>query len=445
MGSGNHCDISARAVTALGRIAAACLLTAVVALGIAGCSVGRTYTVGPETDLADIVDRLEPGDTLLLEPGTYTQTLELAGLHGTAGHEITIAAAGSDADSDAGAEGSAGSPAAVTFDGGGLPNGSTMIAIDHCSYLRISDLAIAHAHGEDACGISVTPGCGHLTLDHNEFYDIRATEAGSADGAGGAEAAAETGGAGAGAGTGESTGGPSANCILLLGDSAREAISDVEIRANTFHGCDTGWSECVSVSGHAARVTVEDNTIDDTGNIGIDFSGNYGYCPDPALDRPVDCVARGNTVRNCRAPYATSYGIYADGAQDVVIEDNTVTDCSGGIEVGAEQPQASADYAASRIRVEGNTIADCDEAALTIGGYAEDLGWVTDVDITGNTCTNNGRQAEDAIIKLSKCEGVRITHNAFRNEGGAVDLVRYELGHGLARDVTLADNICDGV
>ena len=88
MGSGNHCDISARAVTALGRIAAACLLTAVVALGIAGCSVGRTYTVGPETDLADIVDRLEPGDTLLLEPGTYTQTLELAGLHGTAGHEI---------------------------------------------------------------------------------------------------------------------------------------------------------------------------------------------------------------------------------------------------------------------------------------------------------------------------------------------------------------------
>lgn len=426
-------------VTAFACIVAVCIfvlvLGLVLGLATASCTVGRTYRVGPETDLTGVADRLEPGDTLLFEPGTYTQTLELAGLHGTEGHEITVAAAGSAAGGGEAAEGSAASPAGtVTFDGSDLPDGSVMVAIDHCSHLRVSGFTVAHAHGESACGMSVTPGCDHVTLDHNEFYDIRATADAEADD--GTDAAADPS---------EAVDGPSANCILLLGDSAREAIADIEIRANTFHDCDTGWSECVSVSGHVDRVTVEDNTIDGTGNIGIDFSGNYGYCPDPALDRPVDCVARGNTVRNCHAPYATSYGIYADGAQDVMIEGNTVTDCSGGIEVGAEQPQASADYAASRIRVEGNTIADCDEAALAVGGYAEDLGWVTDVDITVNTCTNNGRQAEGAIIKLSKCEGVRITHNTFRNEGGAVDLVRYELGHGLARDVTLADNICDGV
>lgn len=421
MGASGIHDRRAGVVTALGRIAAACLLAvAVGAIGLAArlaataCTAGHTYRVGPEADLAAAVGRLEPGDTLLLEPGTYTQTLELADLHGTAGHEITIAAAGPDAP---GPDAAASPTGTATLDGSGLPAGTTMVTVDHCSHLRISGLVIAHAHGADACGISVTPGCDHLTLDHNELCDIRAAEKDAA----------------------------SANGILLLGDSAREAISDVQIRANAFHDCDTSWSECISVSGHVARVTVEGNTIDDTGNIGIDFSGNYGYCPNPALDRPVGCVARGNTVRNCRSSYATSYGIYADGAQDVLIEGNTVTGCSGGIEVGAEQPQASADYATSRVRVEGNTIADCDEAALAVGGYAEDLGWVTDVSVTGNTCTNNGQQTGGAVIKLSKCQGVRITRNTFRNEGGPVGLVSYELGRSYTRDVTLADNVCEGL
>jgi len=51
----------------------------------------ETVTVGPGQSLQEASDRLQPGDTLLLEEGTYYQSLKLT-RSGTAGNPITIKA-----------------------------------------------------------------------------------------------------------------------------------------------------------------------------------------------------------------------------------------------------------------------------------------------------------------------------------------------------------------
>ena len=362
-------------------------------------SGGNAYEADAGADLQETASRLQPGDTLILKDGVYPTDLALKDLHGTEGRYITIAASPSEK---------------AVLDGSGLPDGAIMISLDHCSFLRITGLSIRNAHGQNACGISVSAGCDHLIFDRNEMQNITVPDPEVED--------------------------HCANGILLFGDSAEESIHDVFIYGNEIRDCATGWAECISVAGHVKGVTAEGNAIDNTGNIGIDFTGNYGYCPDPALDFPTDCRAVGNQIRNCRAAYATSYGLYVDGAQNIVLSGNTVTACSGGIEIGGEQPQKSEAYATRGITVENNVITDCIEAGITIGGYEADLGWVMNVDVRGNSCRNNGVENGGAILTLSKCRDIRLTGNTFLNDSGSACLVRSEMGGDLTKDITFDGN-----
>ena len=48
------------------------------------------YSVGPDDDMSATLARLNPGDTLVLDPEEYTQTLRLNNLKGTAAAPIVI-------------------------------------------------------------------------------------------------------------------------------------------------------------------------------------------------------------------------------------------------------------------------------------------------------------------------------------------------------------------
>ena len=75
-----------------------------------------------------------------------------------------------------------------------------------------------------------------------------------------------------------------------------------------------------------------------------------------------------NDVSNCESPYGdTAYGIYADGGQHIQIEDNSVSSCSGGIEVGAEEAQLSESYATYDVLLRNNRVYNSEECALAIG------------------------------------------------------------------------------
>ncbi len=360
-------------------------------------SQGNGSKAHPFTSLKMAVSRLKKGDTLYLRGGVYGETLSLSHLKGDSENYIRILAA----------------PGETPILDGSKKKSPTMISIDTCSYLQVSGLEIQNANGQDACGIYVASGSSHLILDKNYLHDIRVPHPKKFD--------------------------HCANGILLMGDSSSKKLNDVLISDNTIENCATGWSECISVVGNVENICVISNTISNTGNIGIDFAGNYGYCSDPSKDFPRHCIASKNHISNCVSPYATSYGLYVDGGQDIKLLENTITHCSGGIEIGAEQPQKSSKYATSDIYVSKNTITHCKEAAIAIGGYEKELGMVKKVTLEQNLCRNNGSK-KGAILILSKCHHITIKNNSFVNTSGNAVIVSSEMKKPYTRKINFDGN-----
>ena len=180
------------------------------------------------------------------------------------------------------------------------------------------------------------------------------------------------------------------------------------------------------------------NRIKNTGNIGIDVTGNYGYCSDPAKDFPRKCLIYQNRVEQCVSPYATSYGIYVDGAKEVQILKNQVRKCSGGIEIGAEEKPPKEEYSTSDILVQDNRIVDNIENGITVGGYQKNLGWVKNVRILNNRCKNNGK--DNAILTLAKCKNITLKQNTFQNTSGDAAVVYAEFPEKYTKNIQFQNN-----
>lgn len=156
------------------------------------------------------------------------------------------------------------------------------------------------------------------------------------------------------------------------------------------------------------------NVLRDNTNIGIDFSGNYGYCPVAALDQPRNCIAKGNKIERSVCSYAECAGLYVDGARDIQLLDNEISECMIGIEVGAEQK--APEYPAQNILVRGNTMRNNPYGGLWVGGYSDDAGFVTDVIVTRNTFQKNGT-VEDGFygeIYQTNVTNLKLSDNTFQ-------------------------------
>ncbi|MGN0142706.1 MAG: nitrous oxide reductase family maturation protein NosD [Roseburia sp.] len=341
--------------------------------------------------------KLKPGDTLYVRKGTYTENIVIpAKCSGTADKYITIC-------------NYSGEKAVIS---GKSQKSPVLLTVDGASYLRVSGLEFQNASGQDACGISVTAGSHHVILANHTMHDITVKDPYKED--------------------------HCANGILLFGDSSKKSIHDVLIYGNEIYDCQTGWAECISVTGNCKNINVVDNTIKNTGNIGIDFSGNYGYCSDPSKDFPRNGFIYKNKVSNCVSQYATSYGIYVDGGQNITIQSNQVSGCSGGIEIGAERKAPKDKYSVSNIRVLENTIKNNRENGITVGGYKKNLGWVKNVKIQNNVCRNNGKT--NAIVTLAKCDGVVLQGNTFCNTSGSAAVIYSEFGSGYTKNIVFKNN-----
>lgn len=221
-----------------------------------------------------------------------------------------------------------------------------------------------------------------------------------------------------------------ANPLLLFGEKS-ESISNVVIEDCYIHDNVTGWCEAISVAGNCKNIQVLNNRVDNNGNIGIDFCGNFGYAP--VNDQPRHCVARGNVISNCNSPYATSYGLYADGAYDIVFEYNTIYNSQGGIEIGAEE---KTNNKVGDIIVRYNLIYGCSENGITVGGYETGLGNVDNVEIYHNTVVNNNCE-----LTLSKCSNVTIRDNVFKANK---ELMYSEMSSTYTKNIVFDNNAYDG-
>ncbi len=234
--------------------------------------------------------------------------------------------------------------------------------------------------------------------------------------------------------------------IYMNGTLTAKSHNNVLFYQNEIYDCETGWSEAIEVVGNCEYINIIDNVVYDTGNIGIDVGGNFGYCADKSLDQARYVVIRGNDVSKCYSGYGdTSYAIYVDGARDVVIEGNKAYLSMGGIEVGSEV--AVSGYLVKNIIVRNNLVYDNDENGITIGGYSSSskVGVVENVKIYNNTIVNNTINNKDADcngqLTVSKVDGLHIFNNIFYSSKNDYALIGGFLKEDYCKNVVFKNNI----
>jgi len=344
-------------------------------------SAGEVYYAGPSDDVQGIINSLGPGDTLYLRGGVYNRKIRLyGGVQGRPDAWITIAAApGED----------------VVFDGSGLnghdqdQNGPSMFWLYGCSYVQLSGFTVRNAHGRDTSAILLEPGTHHVVVSDLYIHNITTPSPKSED--------------------------HCANAILLMGRSG-STISNVLLFRNSIENCETGWSEAIAVSANVADINIVGNRLDDTGNIAICLSGNYGNAPS-GVDYPRGALVYGNTITNCHCLYDTGFAIYADGAQNIDFIGNTVKDCDGGIEAGCEH----GGHGTRDILIVDNLLTDCAEAAIGIGTPGGG-GHTSDVTAYGNRYRHVGWLSGGASILRFGASGVSTYENAYIDDDADMPL-----------------------
>jgi parallel beta-helix repeat protein len=191
--------------------------------------------------------------------------------------------------------------------------------------------------------------------------------------------------------------GKNAVAIAVHGTSAKNPIADIVIEGNTITECEPAPSEALALNGNVTDFAVTGNTIRNVNNIGIDFiGGEKDVCADTSKVARRG-VCRGNVVENARSNYGGGFaaGIYVDGGAEITVEDNTVSGCDLGIEIGAENAGATA----KAITVQNNRLHHNHKAGLVFGGYEKNTGRVTGCTFTGNILYHN-TPAKDAEAEL---------------------------------------------
>jgi hypothetical protein len=299
---------------------------------------GNTGTESaPWRTIQKAADSAPPGSTVYIGGGVYHE-------------KVTINVSGND---------SAGfitfqnnGTAHVVVDGTGV-RGEFMFFLSGKNYIRIQGLEICNDTGvNDGSGIRIDGGGDHCEFRNNVIHNIR---------------------------------GRDAMGITIYGSDASQAITNLVIDGNTIYNCDPAHSETLTLNGNVDGFQVTNNLVHDVNNIGIDFIGGEGTCPDASLDMARNGLCRGNTVYHARSSYADCGGIYVDGAKDIIIEANVSYQNNYGIEVGAE----NAGVVASGIIVRDNLLYRNDSAGLIFGGYWPGAGRVNGCSFLENTLYGN--------------------------------------------------------
>jgi parallel beta-helix repeat protein len=287
-------------------------------------------------------DQAKAGDTIVVAPGIYEEKV-IIDRSGSASHPIVLK----------------GEPGAV-ISGKGV-SGPNMILIEDQSYVQVIGFEIRdNLEVKDGSGIRVEGKGSHIELRNNRIHNIR---------------------------------GRDAMGITIYGTNAKEALEHIIIDGNEVYECDPARSEALTLNGNVSNFKVTNNIVRDMNNIGIDFIGGEAWTSGDASKVARNGLCKGNRVFRCRSTYGGGYaaGIYVDGGRDIVIEDNIITQCDLGIEIGAENKGT----VTGGIVVRNNKIFLNDKAGLVFGGYEGKAGRVKHCTFVNNLCYRNNQHRED--------------------------------------------------
>jgi parallel beta-helix repeat protein len=272
-------------------------------------------------------------------------------------------------------------------EGAGKGENGNMIYLEGASYVRIEGFRIVGAGKQsDASGIRLMDTGHHIEIVNNEISNIR---------------------------------GESAMGITVYGKDG-VGINDIKVRGNHIHDCEPAPSEALVINGNVKRFEISENKVHDVNNIGIDIIGGEAW-----LSRayPEDGLIARNVVTRANSSYDGSAAcIYVDGASRLTLEQNTVSECDFGIEIGAENRGT----VVRDVVVRNNFVFRNYRGGIIFGGYDSGRGRVRASRFVHNSLYKNGRPGE------------KTRHGYVGSANGEI-IVQY------ADDCELSNNILYGV
>jgi len=325
-----------------------------------------------------------PGSVVFIRAGVYNEQLTV-NVTGLSGSPITFMNYGNDA---------------VVIDGTGIP-GTTILSITDKSFLTFRGLTIQNLTKNNAQGILLAATAhgkaSNITFSHINIRKINWT------------ASATT----------IPNANQNAQGLIVYGQGLTQtnAISNLVIDSCEVSNNILGFSEAISLDGNIDGFTITHNKVHDNTNIGIAVIGHYGTSATASLDQTRNGVVEQNICFKNTSAYATSGGIYADGAKSVKIERNISYQNGYGVEVGNEE-----NGSASNITVASNVLYFNQVAGLAIGGYnPATTGQVVNCSFYNNTFYKNNTAVDGSgEIIITKASNCIIENNVFYTNGQAV-------------------------
>lgn len=316
----------------------------------------------PWKSINNSVNRVAPGSTVNVLPGIFHEDISFDNSGSISRGFITLQAADGDF---------------PVIDGSYISEVPSLITLEDVSFIRVKGFEIRNLIISDKdfspCGILVTGYGSNIEILDNKIHNI---ENETEDGESGAHG------------------------IAFYGNS-EEPLRDLVIDGNEIYNCKLGWSESLVLNGNVTNFRVSGNHVHHNNNIGIDFIGFEGTCPETSLDSARNGVCTDNLVEYISTTGNPSYkkdlsagGIYVDGGSHIIIERNVVRNCDIGIEIASEHAGRSTDF----VIVRNNFISESYLAGLSFGGYDKFRGSTESCIIVNNTLYNNSFNQEGEIL-----------------------------------------------
>jgi hypothetical protein len=306
-------------------------------------------------------DELEPGDTAIIQEGIYNE-------------QVYVEVEGNEEDGPITLQGEG--KAVVTAQGLKEDN---IFYIEDKKHICIIGLELRDLETEDGSGIRFEGSGKGLEFRNNVIHSIR---------------------------------GKNAMGITIYGTNADESVSGIVIEGNEIYDCDAAPSEALTLNGNVENFRVANNHLHDIVGIGIDFIGGEKSIVKDQTKVARDGVCRGNRVERARANYGGGFGagIYVDGGVNIIVENNWVTECDLGIEVGAENKGVTV----TGVEVRGNVIWNNDKAGIVFGGFSPKVGRVNDCRFFNNLCRQNTNHPNaEAELWIQHGSRNRVWNNLF--------------------------------
>jgi hypothetical protein len=355
------------------------LILPTILLGAIGISVmgrgeaaGGVYFVAPNGDdinpgtenepwktIQKSADTLEAGDTVYIKAGTYRENISI----NVSGSETNGYITFQNYENDE-----------VIMDGTGI-SATSMIDINDKQYIKIIGLNISNLRSDRGTAIHVRNGSHHIDIRNNKLSRIMIAS-------GTSEEVIENG-----------TSAWSV-AIRVTGNNATRSCHDIIIDGNEITEGEPGWAENLTLAGNVENFQVSNNIIHHTKKAGIDIAGHGAESSDPINNQARNGVIRGNSIYQMIGEYGTA--IYIEGARDLMIEKNTISNANNAIVISCE----TVGETASGIRVRNNLIYNNTFSGIAFGGWIEAYGSVTDCHIFNNTIYGDYVQ----IVRSSNCE-----------------------------------------